>query len=109
MAELVGERLPDAVMGEPGPGWDAWAGPDGRDEGHRARPAPGSYMKVLKDDGSGETYGWYLCDPTGAVGQLSDGHAVTEFTDRSITVHPSIDDPPDGWHGWLRRGVWSDA
>ena len=37
-----------------------------------------------------------------------DGWQVTEHDDRTITVSPSLHDvsKPDGWHGWLERGVW---
>lgn len=33
-------------------------------------------------------------------------HTVTEHEDGTITVSPSIFDAPDGWHGFLERGVW---
>ena len=102
---MQGTRLPDAVMGEPGPGWDAWEG--------AARPrtviAPrGAYMKVLKADGS--TWCWYVRDPNGDVCSIGfNVHAVTEYKDGTITVEPSIITPHgQGWHGFLRRGVWSD-
>jgi hypothetical protein len=54
---------------------------------------------------------WYvrpLMGPSG-VGRLSEGaHTVTEHEDGTITVEPSLV-MPDGWHGWLRRGVFTVA
>lgn len=112
---LQGRRLPDAVFGEPGPGWDAYK--DGQ---------PGDYLKV---DYDGVTQ-WWIRDPWGSVGRLT-SHTITEHEDGTITVSPSIFDkdgsPPSqeemqrwgiraiihpegtGWHGWLERGVWRQA
>jgi len=89
---MQGQRLPDAVFGEPGPGWDAY------DNGHCAL---GSYMLV---DYHGKPNLWLL-DPAGHVGRVST-HTITEHEDGTITVSPSIYDAPDGWHGYLKRGVW---
>lgn len=112
-------RLPDAEIGVPGPGWDAWA--DGKCE-------LGSYMKV---DLRTPRPLWYIRDPFGLIGSLRT-HTVTEHKDGSITVTPSILDNADysaqelrergilsivpgpdgrgkGWHGWLERGVWRSA
>lgn len=117
---MIGHRLPDAKMGEPGPGWDAW-----KDR------IKGDYMRV--DFGDDEPIGWYICDPLGRVGLIGrrrihleplDGDPETlipvvqpptvepwrivEHEDGTITVTPSIMDP-GGWHGFLERGVWRGA
>lgn len=102
-ATTQGSRLPDAVLGEPGPGWEAWEG----DRPGTVLAAPGSYMKVTSD---GPAISWYIVDPTGRPGTLIDGgnHRVVEHEDRTITVSPSIL-YPDGWHGFLERGVWREV
>jgi hypothetical protein len=117
LADLDGRRLPDAVFGKHGPGWDAWA-----------KREPGDYMLV----DFGERVGWYICDPMGRVGLIGMERIyqervadlvipvrqdpivhpweITEHEDGTITVRPSIADPePGGWHGFLSRGVWSAA
>ena len=53
---------------------------------------------------------WWVRDPLGRPGTLNpELHAVTEHEDGTITVEPSIWDYPDGWHGWLRQGVWTSV
>lgn len=49
---------------------------------------------------------WWVCLPTGQLGLLDDGWTVTEHDDRTVTVSPSIHDAPEGWHGFLKAGVW---
>lgn len=123
MPSSQGTRLPDATMGEPGPGWEAWE--NGGSPGSPLCP-PGSYMKV-EHGGPGKPY-WYIKDPYGMVGSLIT-HNVEEHDDGTITVTPSVLDPhtytveelqemgvasivpqgplgTPGWHGWLERGVW---
>lgn len=95
MGELQGRRLPDVRFGEPSEGWDQW-------EDRQA----GDYMLVQSD-------GYrmlYFVDPLGHVGSVRT-HTITENDDGTITVEPSIAPRPDedGWHGFLRAGVWSDA
>jgi len=55
---------------------------------------------------------WLCCTPNGHFGNL-DGHTVTEHEDKTITVHPSILVSKSGggslWHGWLKRGVWTEC
>lgn len=89
-----GRRVADAVWGETGGGWDV-------------KGEPGDYMKVV-----GATFGqvtgqdvWYVVDPAGKIGTVI-SHTVVEHEDGTITVSPSIFDAPNGWHGWLERGVW---
>lgn len=107
---MQGTRLPDAVMGEPGPGWDAWEGD--------ARPRtviapPGAYMKVQTRQQSELVEGrlvdwcWYVRDPLGDVCTIRDNHRVVEHPDGTITVTPSIINPNGSYHGFLRAGVWS--
>lgn len=101
---LEGTRLPDACRDVPGAGWDSWeqVGADGRE----VIAPPGSYMKVLKADGS--TWCWYIRDPNGDCASIGFGtHAVTEYDDDTISVSPSIVVPHgQRWHGFLERGVW---
>lgn len=63
--------------------------------------------------GDGE---WHLMDPTGGVGAIGrrtrakpvPAHTWVEHEDGSVTFSPSLV-MPSGWHGFLRRGVWSLA
>jgi hypothetical protein len=56
---------------------------------------------------------WNVTCPDGTSCSLNPRvHTVTEHEDGTITVHPSIDlsDLPwNGFHGWLKRGVWTQA
>ncbi len=65
---------------------------------------PGEYGKLRKQ--------WLCCTPNGHAGNL-DSHNVTENEDGTITVSPSIlvSIPGFGetWHGYLKRGVWSEC
>lgn len=93
---MQGTRLPDATLGEAGPGWEAWA---------NGNAVIGAYMKVF--NGSDKPY-WYIRDPKGDIGTIGT-HTVTEHEDGTITVSPSIAPGPrnpGGWHGFLERGVW---
>jgi hypothetical protein len=72
---------------------------------------PGGYCKVVETDADGKAIRdvWWIKDPHGSMGRLAT-HTVTEHEDGTITVDPSILDPdPGGYHGWLKRGVWSDG
>lgn len=84
-----GRRLPDAVFGKPGVGWDSW----------RREMKPGDYMKVDYDG----TVNLWICDPLGHMGRVA-SHTITEHDDWTITVSPSI--LGGGWHGHLEHGVW---
>lgn len=122
---MQGVRLPDAVWGEAGPGWDAW----------RERQ-PGDYMRVEwpKREPPEARVTWYICDPLGKAGQIGGRRIhleriaytedyipvlqppvvapwkIEEHGDGTISVSPSImDDSPLGWHGWLERGVWREC
>lgn len=85
-----GRRLPDAIFGEPSDGWDEWK-----------RCEPGSYLKAKS---AGHVH-WHVTLPSGVQFTLG-GHTVTEHDDGTITASPSVYDAPNGWHGWLERGVW---
>lgn len=73
---------------------------------------PGAYGPVMRDG----VRVWCAVTPNGLHGDLS-AHEVEEHEDGTITVSPSIlvsrrtyqnrDDAE--WHGYLRRGVWSEA
>ena len=94
---LAGTRLPDATLGEPGPGWELW------DNG--ACPV-GSYMKVTTPETSGVV--WYIRDPHGDIGSINPArHTVIEHGDDSISIDPSI--AGGDWHGYLEHGVWRNA
>jgi hypothetical protein len=97
---LEGARLPDAVMGEPGPGWEAWEPP----------AAPGSYMRVR----SGSIELIYVVHPDGHAGSIGPQHHTwTWHADGTVTVSPSIvtthAEHGHDWHGFLKRGVWSEV
>ena len=103
-----GTRLPDAVFGKPGPGWDAFenkpiANVAGTPSGRTC--APGSYMKV-DYDGKDELY---IVDPRGEIGRIST-HTITWHEDGTVTVSPSIAPyEPGGWHGYLEHGIWREV
>jgi hypothetical protein len=62
---------------------------------------PGNYFKL--SDGS-----WFVMSPSGESGRVSEPMwKIIEHEDGTITVFPSIFfDSPNGWHGFLERGVW---
>lgn len=100
---MQGKRLPDVGRANPA-GWDRWERRPGRVDA-----PPGSYMKVLREDGT--LWCWYLRAPNGDVATLwTKTHAIEEFADGTISVSPSIVFPHGGcWHGYLRRGVWTSV
>ncbi len=104
-------RLPDAVMGEPGPGWEAWEGKGPFTEANpRSVIAPkGSILKVFtRKQDELRHWCWYVVLPTGVPRSIvADKHKVTELPNGLITVSPSIWDHPDGYHGFLVDGEWS--
>lgn len=59
----------------------------------------GEYGKTIQGE-------WLARPPGCSLGSLED-HEVEEHEDGTITVTPSID--AGIWHGYLRRGVWSEA
>lgn len=90
MGEMVGFRQPDfdPLLEDL---WELWP--------------PGSYGKSIRPGLAG---GWWICDPNGQPGRLSDQHTVDEHGDGTISVAPSIHDTrPGGFHGFLTRGVWA--
>lgn len=100
MAGLVGRRVPDNTP---------WETTEAGDYGRQDWMYEGT-----PDEGTGKCQ-WWIRDPTGTPGNVS-RHTVTEHEDGTITVEPSIRTiyPVDGkatqmWHGFLRRGVWTDA
>lgn len=60
---------------------------------------------------------WYVCLPSGVGPCKLTGHGrdddwtVAAHDDGTITVSPSIHDvgTPNGWHGYLERGVWREC
>lgn len=93
-------------MGEPGSGWECWAGTAvGAGE---VIAVPGSYMRVRsRRDGRLEPWCWYVRDPNGDICTIRDNHQVTEHDDGTITVTPSIVNPNGDYHGFLQARVWS--
>ena len=69
---------------------------------------PGEYKKM--DDGS-----LYFCAPNGLHGQIGETWQITEHSDGTITVMPSIlisnrtPSEPLSWHGFLEKGVWREC
>lgn len=51
---------------------------------------------------------WYVIAPDGSLGRLGENHTITEHDDGTITVEPSLV-MHRGWHGWLRRGVFTSV
>ena len=85
MSEMPGRRLPD--------------------DSDLRTAEPGDYFRVTLN---GRVAEWWFRDPLGVVGRITK-HTVEEHEDETITVSPSIAMAPgeDGFHGFLRRGVWS--
>lgn len=71
----------------------------------RISETPGAY-------GTGNGKDWFCTTPNGMLGNLG-LHQVEEHDDGTITVAPSILVSGGGegksWHGFLRRGVWSEC
>lgn len=80
---------------------------------------PGDYTPVIRD---GEVVCLWAQIPTGSMARLpatGHGHGAPEWqvtveNDGMVTVHPSIRQlgipgHTEEWHGWLRRGEWSEA
>lgn len=81
-------------------------------QGTRIYPDVNGRLWPIKAGEYGQHAGtWYACTPNGLLGNLS-SHEVEEHEDGTITVSPSIlvnEAPGLTWHGFLRRGVWSEA
>jgi hypothetical protein len=55
--------------------------------------------------GDGE---WWVCDPNSNLYRLIQPiHSWVVHEDGTVTITPSIVAPRGGFHGFLRRGVWS--
>ena len=100
-----GVRCPDAILGEPGDGWEAFKA-----------AGPGAYMLVNRGRYKGndhDTIDLWIRDPRGREGRCAAGvHTFTMEDDGTITVSPSIapnDTNPGGWHGFLEHGVWREV
>lgn len=65
-------------------------------------PLPGEYGRDARGN-------WFGMTPNDHLANLS-GHNVTEHSDGTITVDPSIlvhdGHGTEHWHGYLRAGVW---
>lgn len=56
----------------------------------------------------GKWYGvWYALSPIGYLANLSK-HEVTENSDGTITVSPSILVNRGAYHGYLEQGIWRE-
>lgn len=53
----------------------------------------------------------WVCLPSGVGPSQLRGWDLVEHDDGTITVSPSIHDvgTPNGWHGFLERGVWREV
>lgn len=69
-----------------------------RPDGYHGPVSEGDYYR----DAAGK---WWARPPNSDLGVLD--HEVEEHDDGTITVSPSI--AGDAWHGYLRRGEWSEA
>jgi hypothetical protein len=84
--------------------------PDGEWWNHAVHPAPwqpgdygmqGAHLACLLPDGTGP------CMLPSQDTEADVRWDVTREDDGTITVSPSIwHDAPNGWHGFLERGVW---
>lgn len=118
---MKGRRLPDTKSGYLPLGW-----------------GPGTYWRVLSEDGSrpltpveqggpnGDYSGnltgevWYVVTPNGLVAGLC-LHTVREETDGTISIRPGDGssnsilveghsaDGPISWHGYIEHGVWGEC
>lgn len=74
---------------------------------------PGAYGKPRGEPGEEHPWtSWQVTAPTGEQGTLNpEKHAIIEHEDGTITVHPSIwyKNWDNGWHGWLKHGVWTSV
>jgi hypothetical protein len=76
-------------------------------DGERAAGPKGTYWRDQRGV-------WMCVTPAGHLGDLSN-HDVTEHTDGTITVSPSIlvsasfNGRREGWHGYLEHGVWREC
>lgn len=53
---------------------------------------------------------WLVRAPNGDWGSIANRHTIEQHEDCTITVSPSIQfETGSRWHGYLRRGVWSEA
>jgi hypothetical protein len=73
---------------------------------------PGSYGRINRTveqvHGFEHHLWWQVHAPDGSCCSLNpDIHTVTEHSDGTISVHPSI--ITSTWHGWLKRGIWKKA
>ena len=73
--------------------------------GRRVYPNADGHLLLAEGDYGIDRDGLWLLRPPGSGAGALDGHTVEEHEDGTITVSPSLDGP--GFHGYLRRGVWS--
>jgi len=72
-----------------------------KDNPNSLLPQNGEYGKNANGD-------WFGMTPNGHLANLS-AHKITEHSDGTITVSPSImlkQGKIEVWHGFLREGVW---
>lgn len=83
------------------------------DGGWEGLEQPGDYSPLKVEDGNVGVLLFVL--PEGTWGRIAgQGHGqngepewtITEESDGTVTVSPSID-YPDHWHGFLKQGVWT--
>lgn len=88
---------------------------DSVQEFYSADRRPGDYVLLHGSAAEGHDFRvLYICDPRGHVGRIhetnrddGEGWTFTDHEDGTFSVTPSINDPPDGYHGYLTHGVWT--
>ena len=72
-------------------------------------PDVGLWWPLAANFGNGATTSWHMRAPCGHRSVLDPGHEVAEHGDGTISVTPSLVCAHEGcgWHGFLKRGVWS--
>lgn len=73
---------------------------------------PGDYGRLVRTmeqvHGFMEQLHWQVTAPDGSSCRLDpEIHDVTEHSDGTISVHPSI--ITKTWHGWLVKGIWKSV
>lgn len=71
----------------------------------------GDYSKITGWPNPGDATFFVGRAPSGEGGTFCrTNHTYVEHEDRTITVTPSIwFNMPNGWHGFLERGIWRKA
>lgn len=80
-------------------------------KGKRVHPNDNGQLLLAEGEYGKDSRGiWHARPPGNHMGSLA-RHDVTEHEDGTITVTPSIliDDGRNQWHGYLKRGIWTEV